>query len=106
MPAFDARRYFERLLYERDPALRAALDEHSRATVERIDALLADPFYRGFRVYVHKLGVQPVGYHVVRLLDRNPRTPYRIELGLHNVHTTLMQRYIDYRTATCQAPGR
>ena len=105
LPAFDARRYFERLLHEHDPALRAALDEGSRGTVARIDTLLADPFYRGFRVYVHKLGVEPVGYHVVRLLDRNPRTPYRIELGLHNVHTTLMQRYIDYRTATCSAPG-
>jgi len=106
LPLRDARRYFERLLHERDPALRAALDEGSRVTVARIDSLLADPFYRGFRVYVHKLGVQPVGYHVVRLLDRNPRTPFRIELGLHNVHTTLMQRYIDYGAATCQAPGR
>lgn len=105
LPPADTRRYFERLLHERDPGLRAALDTTSRATVARIDALLADPFYRGFHVYVHKLGVRPVGYHVVRLLDRNPRTPFRIELGLHNVHTTLLRRYIDYRTGTCQRQG-
>ena len=105
LPAVDARRYFERLLHERDPGLRDALAQHARATVARLDALLADPFYRGFRVYVHKLGVRPVGYHVVRLLDRNPRTPFRIELGLHNVHTTLLRRYIDYRTGTCQRQG-
>lgn len=103
LPGFDARRYFERLLHGRDPDLRAALDAGSRATVARIDALLADPFYRGFHVYVHKLGVRPVGYHVARLLDRNPRTPFRIELGLHNVHATLLQRFVDHRAATCTA---
>ena len=102
LPPVDARRYFERLLHDREPGLRTALDDTSRATVARIDALLADPFYRGFRVYVHKLGVRPVGYHVVRLLDRNPRTPFRIELGQHNVHTTLLQRYIDHRVEACR----
>lgn len=105
LPTFGQRRYFERLLHEREPRLRAALPGEHRAIVARIDTLLADPFYGGFQVYVHKLGVQPVGYHMVRLLDRNPRTPYRIGLALHNVHTTLMTRYFDHRLDACRHGG-
>ncbi|WP_252255551.1 hypothetical protein [Lysobacter capsici] len=96
-----SKRLFERLLYERDPVLRAALPEQARITVAKIDRLLADPFYRGFAIYVHKLGIQPVGFHIARLLDRNPRTPFRIELALHNLHTTLYDRYVGYRLAQC-----
>jgi hypothetical protein len=101
-----SRQFFERLLYQRDPALRAALSAQARVTVARIDALLADPFYRGFDIYVHKKGVKPVGFHIARLLDRNPRTPFRIELALHNLHTTLYDRYVGYRLRQCmgQAP--
>ncbi|MBW8809446.1 MAG: hypothetical protein JF591_11560, partial [Lysobacter sp.] len=73
----------------------------ARITVAKIDRLLADPFYRGFAIYVHKLGIQPVGFHIARLLDRNPRTPFRIELALHNLHTTLYDRYVGYRLAQC-----
>jgi hypothetical protein len=97
------KRLFERLLYERDPVLRAGLAPDAQATVARIDRLLDDPFYREFLVYVHKQGVKPVGFHIARLLDRNPRTPFRIELGLHNVHTTLYDRYIAHRLRACAA---
>lgn len=95
--------YYERLLSDRDPALRAALDPAARDTVARMDAILDDPFFRGFRIYVHKLGVQTVGWHLARLLDHNPRTPFRIELALHNAHTTLLERYLDYRAGECGA---
>lgn len=101
LPTFGRRRYFQRLLHEREPQLHAELPTEHRAIVARMDALLADPFYRDFRIYVHKLGVQPVGYHIVRLLDRNPRTPYRIGLALHNVPTTLQARYVAHRLSTC-----
>jgi hypothetical protein len=101
MPGAKPKRYFERLLYERDPALRAALTQQARATLASIDAELSDPFYDGFEIYVHKQGVKPVGFHIARLLDRNPRTPFRIELALHNLHTTLYDRYVTYRLATC-----
>jgi len=104
MPAYRPRRYFQRLLVERDAALRASLPADAQATLARLDAQLADPFYRGFRVYVHRQGVKPVGYHIARLLDRNPRTPFRIELALHNLHTTLFQRYVAYRLSVCAAP--
>lgn len=106
LPTFGRRRYFERLLHEREPRLRAELPNEHRVIVARIDALLGDPFYRGFHVYVHKLGVRPVGYHIVRLLDRNPRTPYRIGLALHNVHTTLMARYLEHRLDVCRGGAR
>ncbi|MBB5209668.1 hypothetical protein [Chiayiivirga flava] len=95
-------RGFERLLIDRDAALRARQGPNARATLARMDALLDDPFYRGMRIYVHKLGVKPVGFHIARLLDRNPRTPYRIELVLHNLHTTLFDRYLDDRLRTCE----
>ena len=94
-----ADRIHERLLYERDPALLAAISPEKRAVVERMDALLRDPFYSGFKVYVHPKDVKPVRYHIARLLDRNPRTPFRIELGLHNLHTTIFARW---RTQHCR----
>ncbi|MBS7456493.1 hypothetical protein [Coralloluteibacterium stylophorae] len=90
-------RGWERLLVQRDPELWAGLDPAARATATRMARLLDDPFYRGFRIYVHPMGVRPVGFHVARLLDRNPRTPYAIELTLHNVHTTLYRRWIAHR---------
>src|SRR5688572_30734175 len=91
------RRWFERLLYERDPVLRAGFPADARSRLAQLDALLADPFYRDFHIYVHKQGVKPVGFHIARLLDRNPRTPFRIELALHNLHTTLYDRYLAHR---------
>jgi hypothetical protein len=101
MPQQSYRR-FERLLYERDAGLRANLPPAQQALVAQMLALLDDPFYRGFMVYVHPQGVRPIGYHVARLLDRNPRTPYSIDLTLHNLHTTLYRRWIDSRLDTCE----
>lgn len=94
-------RLHERLLYDRDPALRATLTPQQRAVVAQIDVLLDDPFFAGFRVYVHRQGVKPIAFHLARLLDRNPRTPFRTELAVHNLHTTLFERYIDYRLREC-----
>ncbi|HVJ37909.1 MAG TPA: hypothetical protein VM687_08910, partial [Stenotrophomonas sp.] len=95
------RRGFERLLYERDADALKHLNNDERAVVAQMQALLDDPFYRGFIVYVHPRGVRPIGYHIARLLDRNPRTPFTIDLALHNLHTTLYQRWIAYRLAQC-----
>ncbi|MFC3550422.1 hypothetical protein ACFOLC_05280 [Lysobacter cavernae] len=100
--AMDGHRVHEKLLYERDPALRRSLSPAAQATVARLDTLLADPFFREFRIYVHRQGIRPVGFHIVRLLDRNPRTPFRIELALHNLHTTLFERYLAHRLAECE----
>lgn len=102
MPGHGARR-FERLLYERDPQLRQALPLDQQPLLAELDALLDDPFYQGFVIYVHPRGIRPVGYHVARLLDRNPRTPFAFELGLHNLHTTLYHRWIDARLRQCAA---
>jgi hypothetical protein len=102
MPGNMARR-FERLVYERDPTLRGALPPAQQATLAELDALLDDPFYQEFVIYVHPRGIRPVGYHVARLLDRNPRTPFAFELGLHNLHTTLYHRWIDARLRQCAA---
>ncbi len=95
------RHRFERLLHERDATLRARLPESEQATLARIDALLDDPVYRELMLYVHPMGVRPFGYHIARLLDRNPRTPFSIELTLHNLHTTLYRRWIDARLRAC-----
>ncbi|NEL41915.1 MAG: hypothetical protein G3W69_29415, partial [Xanthomonas perforans] len=61
------------------------------------------PFYQGFLVYVHPKGTKPIGYHVARLLDRNPRTPYAIDLTLHNLRSTLYWRWIDWQLQQCGA---
>lgn len=102
LPGNSARR-FERLLFERDPGLRQALPPAQQPVLAELDALLDDPFYQGFLIYVHPRGIRPVGYHVARLLDRNPRTPFAFELGLHNLHTTLYHRWIQARLRQCAA---
>ncbi|MFC6840854.1 hypothetical protein [Xanthomonas theicola] len=95
------RERFEELLFARDPMLRATLSPAQRSALAQIDALLDDPFYRGFEVYVHPKGRKPIGYHVARLLDRNPRTPFAIDLALHNLHTTLYRRWRDHQLQAC-----
>ncbi|MCS4235710.1 hypothetical protein M2421_002891 [Stenotrophomonas sp. BIGb0135] len=103
MPGPGPRR-FERLLVERDPVWRNGLPPEQRPLLAELDALLDDPFYQGFVIYVHPRGIRPVGYHIARLLDRNPRTPFAFELGLHNLHTTLFRRWIDARLRQCDSP--
>lgn len=103
MPGPGPRR-FERLLVERDPVWRNGLPAEQKPLLAELDALLDDPFYQGFVIYVHPRGIRPVGYHIARLLDRNPRTPFAFELGLHNLHTTLYRRWIDARLRQCDAP--
>ena len=100
------RRYFERLLYERDPGLRAQLEPRYRDTLARMDQLLDDPFYQQFVIYVHPRGIRPIGYHIIRLLDRNPRTSFSIDLALHNLHTTLYRRWREAQLRHCAATGR
>ncbi len=102
LPA-QGRRGFERLLFEHDPSLRQALPAPQRALVAQIDSLLSDPVYQQVMIYVHRKGVRPLGYHVVRLLDRNPRTPFAIDLALHNLHTTIYQRWLGSRLQACAA---
>ncbi len=99
-------RYFERLLFERDPDLRARLEPRYHATLARMDQLLDDPFYQQFVIYVHPRGIRPIGYHIARLLDRNPRTPFSIDLAVHNLHTTLYRRWREAQLRHCAATGR
>jgi hypothetical protein len=99
-------RYFERLLFERDPHLRARLAPRYHATLARMDQLLDDPFYQQFVIYVHPRGIRPIGYHIARLLDRNPRTPFSIDLAVHNLHTTLYRRWREAQLRHCAATGR
>ncbi len=99
-------RYFERLLFERDPQLRARLAPRYHDTLARMDQLLDDPFYQQFVIYVHPRGIRPIGYHVARLLDRNPRTPFSIDLAVHNLHTTLYRRWRKAQLRHCAATGR
>lgn len=103
MPGPGPRR-FERLLIERDPIWRREVPAEQQPLLKELDALLDDPFYQGFLIYVHPRGIRPIGYHIARLLDRNPRTPFAIELGLHNLHTTLYRRWIDARLRQCDSP--
>ncbi|MBW8774446.1 MAG: hypothetical protein JF596_05125, partial [Stenotrophomonas sp.] len=71
-----------------------------------MDQLLDDPFYQQFVIYVHPRGIRPVGYHIARLLDRNPRTPFSIDLAVHNLHTTLYRRWREAQLRHCAATAR
>jgi hypothetical protein len=70
-----------------------------------MDQLLDDPFYQQFVIYVHPRGIRPIGYHIARLLDRNPRTPFSIDLAVHNLHTTLYRRWREAQLRRCAATG-
>lgn len=43
------KRRFERLLYERDAALRATLDPQQQTQLRQLQTLLDDPFYQAFQ---------------------------------------------------------
>lgn len=96
------KRYFERLLIENDVALWQGLPAKQRAIAEKMRAILEQPFYQEFVVHVHPMGNKPIAYHLARLLDRNPRTPYKIELALHNLPTEIYQRWLNTQLAQCR----
>lgn len=88
------RRGFERALYWRESEEIQGLRDQDEAATLGLLALLDDPLLQGIYVYVHDHGVQPLAYHVIRMLDQNPRTPYRLELFAHNVTTEWLKRYL------------
>ncbi len=47
--------------------------------------------------------IEEIPEAVARLLDRNPRTPYSIDLALHNLHTTLFRRWLQAQLRDCAA---
>jgi hypothetical protein len=96
-------RGFQRLLTENVPTAFARLSPASRERVGQMRDLIADPFYSGFEIYVHPHGIRPIGWHVVRMLDRNPRTPFQVELTMHNLHTTLYRRWLQHWLQHCRA---
>ena len=95
-------RYFERLLYEEDARLWQTLPAEQYRIAKRMQALLAQAQYRQFQVYVHPMGTKPLAYHIARLLDRNPRTPYKIELALHNLPTEIYPRWVQFQLQQCR----
>ncbi|UOO91843.1 hypothetical protein [Vitreoscilla stercoraria] len=100
------RRYFQRLLIEKDSNLWQALPQAQRQIANQMLALLQQPFYQEFLIYVHPMGIQSVGFHMARLLDRNPRTPYTIELALHNIPTEIYQRWLQAQLQKCHIHQR
>lgn len=96
------RRWFQRLLTESDRRLERRLTGSERALLRKMREIVSDPFYAGFRVYGHPHGIKPIGWFVVRMLDKNPRTPFRIELGLHNLGGEIRDRYERAWISDCQ----
>jgi hypothetical protein len=67
-------------LTRRDPSTIGGITESQRQMFAEMQSILANPVYSGYQVWVHPLGIQSLGKHVVRLLERNPRTPYTFQL--------------------------
>lgn len=99
-------RYYERLLIERDERLWQDLPAAQKPIATAMLALLQQPFYQGFDVHVHPMGRKPVAFHIARLLDRNPRTPFKIELTLHNLPTEIYNRWVQSQLAACRAASK
>jgi hypothetical protein len=94
-------RWFQRLLGEGDGRAWALLDDADRATAESARAALAHPVLAGIALYGHPHGVRPLRWWLARMLDRNPGTPYRFELGNHNLDTEIRERWLAWRLSQC-----
>ncbi|MBF0314199.1 MAG: hypothetical protein HQK50_14485 [Oligoflexia bacterium] len=79
-------------------------EEGSNDYQEKIDKILAGAFYSQVKVYVHPLGIMSFGEHIKRLLERNPRTPYKFRLHDETTNSVLFERYKQHLIKRCQSP--
>ncbi len=63
------------------------------ASAVEMQKILRDPVYRGYLTFVHPLGRMTLGQHITRLLQINPRTPYKFQLYPSAVPHELYYRF-------------
>jgi hypothetical protein len=91
----------ERLaLTNQDPDL-LPITANQRQAFAEMQAILRNPVYTGYQVFVHPLGTLTLGQHIVRLLERNPRTPYTFELYPSRMGRGIYARYVNLLLSRC-----
>jgi len=80
-----------------------SMSDRNRAILKDLQVILKDPFYRGYRVFVHPLKVMTMGEHIVRLLERNPRTPYTFRLYPTRYNGGLSSLYVKSMLDRCDS---
>jgi hypothetical protein len=74
---------------------------NQRQAFAEMQSILRNPVYTGYLVFVHPLGTMSLGRHIVRLLERNPRTPYTFELYPSRVGRGIYARYVNRLLSRC-----
>ena len=78
-----------------------SLSASEKDAFREMQTILSNPFYTGYEVFVHPLGRMTFGEHIVRLLARNPRTPYQFLLYPSRMAGGLYQRYVKSLLDAC-----
>jgi len=94
-------RWFQRLLGENDTRAWQLLTDEDRTAATAAQHALDHPVLAGINLYGHAHGVQPLRWWLARLLDRNPGTPYRFEVGNHNLDGEIRERWLAWRLSKC-----
>jgi hypothetical protein len=91
----------ERLaLTNQDPNL-LPITANQRLAFAEMQRILRNPVYSEYQVFVHPLGTMTLGQHIVRLLERNPRTPYTFELYPSRMGRGIYARYVNWMLSRC-----
>lgn len=78
------------------------MSAYQRLVFKEMQQILKNPVYSAYFVYVHPLGILSLGEHIVRLLERNPRTPYAFTLYPSKMNRGQYVRYVNSILADCR----
>ncbi len=72
------------------------------ATTVQILNLLKDPFLSETQLYVHPVGQRSIAWHILRLAQINPRTPYKVDFYHEVIHGELYNRWMKSNLDDCK----
>lgn len=71
-------------------------------TIEILN-LLKDPFLNETQIYVHPFGPHSISWHIARLAQLNPRTPYNVRFYPDVMHYGVYDRWIQSQLDDCES---
>jgi len=65
--------------------------------------MLQDPFLNETQIYVHPFGPRNIAWHIARLAQLNPRTPYMLRFYPDVMHRGVLNRWVKSQLDDCQS---